>query len=149
MKAIGLECIAGQMNTFSHTVNEKSKFEFAYGLVEAVVEVINTNDDHKQELEQIYEIAARWERDLNMVIALELFLIVYHEISGWRNSAGIDIRMNLKLSRINYFNALIEMDLDLTFEKMLDKYKEKQLSDVNSDDIIDNPTAEQLNSIGE
>lgn len=148
MKIIGLECVAGQMKIFSKTVNNRSKFEFAYGLVEAVIGIINTNDDKESEMEQLYEVAARWERDLNMVVTLELFLGVYKEICDWRNLSVHDSRFCYSIKRLNNYTVAINIDLDLTFERMLEKKKEKEEVEVKPDDVIDNPTPEQLGSLG-
>ncbi|MGL4481096.1 MAG: hypothetical protein ACRCTW_01070, partial [Lactococcus garvieae] len=93
------------MKIFSKTVNNRSKFEFAYGLVEAVIGIINTNDDKESEMEQLYEVAARWERDLNMVVTLELFLGVYKEICDWRNLSVHDSRFCYSIKRLNNYTV--------------------------------------------
>lgn len=148
MKIIGLECVAGQMKIFSKTVTDVSKYEFAYGLVEAIIDIINTNDTSEKEVEQIYEVAARWERDLNMVVTFELFLAIYKDICDWRNSQIHDSRFCYSIKRLNNFTVAINIDLDLTFERMTEKLKEKAENEAQPDDVIDNPTPEQLGSLG-
>lgn len=124
-------------------------------LTDVVLEIIREMLNYKQPnvdyyLEELQEKIEDQQLKSNICWITELIMTMFHEVRSKFNAFGFDNRLLYKivkkeLGRVCFF--YIVMDLEATLEAMADKPKEEPIS--LAEEVVENPTAEDLNRIFE